>query len=53
MDDWVECWQCGGDGYFGHDCGEDVCCCLYPEDNEVCDICGGDGGYVPVQEADD
>ncbi|HKQ24135.1 MAG TPA: hypothetical protein VJT81_06800 [Burkholderiales bacterium] len=42
---WVECWQCGGDGVYGHDCGEDVCCCLYPEENERCDICRGKGGW--------
>ena len=31
--EWVDCWQCGGEGWFGHDCGEDTCCCLDPEDN--------------------
>jgi hypothetical protein len=39
------CDQCGGEGLFGHDCGEDVCCCLEPEENEVCEQCGGDGGW--------
>lgn len=42
--EWCECWNCE-DGYSGHDCGEDVCCCLYPEDNERCDICRGKGGW--------
>lgn len=43
--EWVECWQCGGDGYYGHDCGDDTCCCLDPEENERCDICNGKGGW--------
>ena len=43
--DWIECWMCGGDIYVDHDCGEDTCCCLYPEDNVVCDICDGAGGW--------
>lgn len=38
------CWNCE-DGYSGHDCGEDCCCCLDPEDNVVCDICEGEGGF--------
>lgn len=42
----VECQNCGGDGYTHHECGEDVCCCLYPEDNVACDICHGDGGFL-------
>lgn len=42
---WVGCWQCGGEGVSGHDCGEDTCCCLHPEDNEPCDICDGNGGW--------
>ena len=41
----VGCWRCGGDGVDGHDCGDDTCCCLHPEDNMVCDICEGAGGY--------
>jgi hypothetical protein len=40
-----ECEQCGGVGVYGHDCGEDCCCCLDPEDNETCDICGGTGSF--------
>ena len=42
---WEDCDQCGGSGYNGHECGEDTCCCLYPEDNVVCDYCDGEGGY--------
>lgn len=38
----VDCWNCD-DGYSHHDCGEDSCCCLYPEDNVVCDVCRGRG----------
>lgn len=41
---WVDCWNCE-DGYSHHDCGEDTCCCLYPEDNVTCDICRGRGGW--------
>ncbi len=43
--EWCECWQCGAEGVSGHDCGEDVCCCLHPEDNMRCDICRGKGGW--------
>jgi hypothetical protein len=42
---WRECWNCGGDLYVDHDCGEDTCCCLWPEDNVKCDICNGNGGW--------
>ncbi len=43
---WERCDNCGGEGLDGHDCGEDVCCCDYPEENESCDICGGGGGWT-------
>jgi hypothetical protein len=42
---WVDCYNCGGEGYSDHDCGEDCCCCLDPEPNVECDICEGDGGW--------
>ena len=43
---WEECDNCR-DGYVGHECGEDSCCCLNPLPNVLCDICGGeDGWYV-------
>ncbi len=29
---WEDCDNCEG-GFSYHDCGEDTCCCLYPEDN--------------------
>lgn len=45
MDEWIECWNCGGEGYSHHDCGEDTCFCLMPEDNVICDICNGVGGW--------
>lgn len=42
---WVDCWSCGGEGGY-HDCGEDCCCCLDPDEpNETCDICHGKGGW--------
>jgi hypothetical protein len=31
------------DGFDGHDCGEDCCCCLYPEENVPCQYCDGTG----------
>lgn len=41
----VECTDCGGDGFSGHDCGDDCCCCEYPDDNVPCDACRGYGGW--------
>jgi hypothetical protein len=43
--EWVDCWNCD-EGLAGHDCGEDTCCCLDPEDNVLCDICEGKGGWM-------
>jgi hypothetical protein len=43
--DWEECGLCDDEGFVGHDCGEDVCCCLDPEPNERCGQCGGKGGW--------
>ena len=43
--DWEDCDVCGGDGYDGHECGEDTCACAWPQDNVVCDTCGGKGGW--------
>jgi hypothetical protein len=31
------------DGFDGHDCGEDCCACLHPEENVPCQICRGTG----------
>lgn len=50
----VQCARCGSsvdtqhcghceDGFDGHDCGEDCCCCLHPEDNVPCQYCDGTG----------
>lgn len=41
---WIECENCD-DGLDGHDCGDDICCCLNPEDNVTCQYCGGKGGW--------
>lgn len=38
--------QCDcNEGFSHHDCGEDTCCCLDPEDNVPCEMCGGEGGW--------
>lgn len=37
------CWSCHGSGGF-HNCGEDTCCCIDPDEiTEFCNICHGDG----------
>lgn len=41
----IECPECGGEGLCGHDCGEDCCCCLEPEDNIECPACSGVGSF--------
>jgi hypothetical protein len=41
-----DCWQCGGEGYSHHDCGEDSCCCMDDSPNVTCDVCDGEGGYM-------
>ena len=41
---WIECERCDGEGMLRHDCGDDTCCCEFPED-EICGECGGNGGY--------
>lgn len=43
------CHACHGEGGY-HDCGEDACCCLDPEDPNSddwvwCDECGGAGYF--------
>lgn len=40
-----DCEICGGDGVDGHDCGEDCCCCRYPEENVTCQYCRGRGHW--------
>lgn len=41
---WESCDACE-DGYNGHDCGEDTCCCLHPDENVECGQCEGHGGW--------
>jgi hypothetical protein len=51
----VECWRCGGEGDLdgeGCNCGEDTCCCLYPEP-PTCDICEGRGFLEVTQLTED
>lgn len=43
--EWEDCDRCGAEGYDHHDCGEDVCCCLHPDNNVLCDQCDGKGGW--------
>jgi hypothetical protein len=43
--EFVPCWSCGGEVFTDHDCGEDTCCCRFPENNVVCDHCRGRGGH--------
>jgi hypothetical protein len=43
--DWEPCSECDGEGVAGHDCGEDSCPCLNPEDNMKCQTCNGEGGW--------
>lgn len=42
----VECPNCGGTGLDGHDCGEDCCSCIDPEENVKCAVCKGKGGWM-------
>ena len=41
--DWIDCWQCGGEGEF--DMYEDDPMWYEPGDFEDCDVCRGAGGY--------
>ena len=55
-DDWVECWQCGGEGWLAN-CWEEFAC-FDPEGGcdeclERCDICGGKGGWQRQVESED
>jgi len=42
---WVICHECSGEFVSGHDCGEDVCACLHPDENMRCQTCNGRGGW--------
>jgi hypothetical protein len=48
----IECETCGGEQVDGHDCGEDCCMCLDPEDNLQCDTCQGKGGWWRCEVCD-
>jgi hypothetical protein len=56
MDD--TCWQCGGEGYLGSACIDDMChggdvpCCHGDEDVIACDVCGGTGSLSDTDEDD-
>jgi hypothetical protein len=41
------------DGFDGHDCGEDCCCCEFPEQNVPCDVCGGTGVWHDCMSSPD
>ena len=51
-DEWVECWQCVGEGRV-ESCMEDTCVCVDPPCcTSTCDICKGAGGWErPIQAA--
>lgn len=49
-EEFVECWQCGGEGRL-EDCMEDTCVCIDPPCMwQRCDICGGKGGWKVVED---
>jgi len=46
FDDDETCWNCHGEGGW-HECGEDTCCCIDPEEiTEYCPECDGTGRIV-------
>lgn len=46
------CWQCLGGGGV-HNCGEDTCACLDPDElNEICEECDGEGQYLVCPNAE-
>jgi hypothetical protein len=48
IDDWIECWDCGGDGYYDDECEcesiADQCFCETPTPRQ-CRTCKGEGGW--------
>ena len=57
FEDWIECWNCGGEGRIGG-CFEDTCCCLGdPDDPDTCcaprrcDVCRGKGRWKRPPDA--
>lgn len=53
--DWIDCWQCGGEGQT-FDCFDGFCieaeygCSLCTRN---CDVCEGHGGWEPDYDAED
>ena len=48
--DWIECWNCGGEGRLDS-CFEDTCVCLDPPCcTNRCDVCGGNGGWTRAED---
>jgi hypothetical protein len=45
-EEWESCGDCSGDGVIGHDCGEDTCCCRFPDEDVKCPTCDGKGGWA-------
>ena len=49
--DWVDCWQCGGEGFVG-DCWDGFCVLAESGCDACthrCDICHGKGGWEPSE----
>ncbi|MCP4410647.1 MAG: hypothetical protein GY807_23485 [Gammaproteobacteria bacterium] len=42
---WRDCWMCHGASCIEHNCGDYKCHCLDPENNILCPICDGEGGW--------
>lgn len=50
--EWIDCWQCWGEGGW-HDCGESTCCCSAPDElTKRCDVCDGEGGWMGDPDED-
>lgn len=54
--EWVECWQCGGDGFVSS-CFEEFAC-IDPDEGcedcqRKCDVCEGGGGWDRPDEDDE
>lgn len=56
--EWIECWQCQGQGKIAG-CFEDTCCCTGDPDDpddccapRKCDVCKGNGFYPPPTDED-
>ncbi len=40
-----ECWMCKGARHIEHDCGDYKCRCINHENDIICPICDGEGGW--------